>query len=108
MKDVWANSVNAAATMWLQRTWTGPAGKTTVLTSAATMETVCVARVSVRREKTPRRGTAASTVSVTTSTVTALETNCVEVSMSATHRVKGCWKDLFNVHRMVFRKRKDF
>lgn len=86
MKDVWAESVNAAATTWLQRTWTGPAVKTTVLTSAAIMETVCVAHVSARRETTQRRGTAARTASVTTSTVTALETNCVEVSMSVLQR----------------------
>lgn len=90
MTDVWAGSVNVAATMLPQRTWTGPAVKTTVLTSAATTETVCAAHVSARRETTLRRGTAASTASVTTSTVTALETNCVEVSMTALHRVKSC------------------
>lgn len=79
MKNVWADSANAAATMWQPRTWTAPAAKTTVRTSAATTETVCAAHVSARRETTPRRGTADSTASVTTSTVTAPETNCAEV-----------------------------
>lgn len=83
MKDAWADSVNAAATMWPQRTWTEPAVKTTAPTSAATTETVCAARASARRETTLRRGTAASTAIVTTSTVTALGTNCVEVRMTA-------------------------
>lgn len=83
MKDVWADSVNAAAMMWPQRTWTGPAVKTTVLTFVATTETACAAHVSARKETTLRRGTAASTASVTTSTVTAPETNCVEVSVTA-------------------------
>lgn len=83
MKGVWADSVNAAATTWPQRTWTGLAVKTTVLTSAATTETAYAAHVSARRETTQRRGTAASTASVTTSTATALETNCAEVSTTA-------------------------
>lgn len=88
MKAVWADSASAAATMWQQRTWTAPAARTMAQTSAATTETVCVAHVSVRRETTLRRGTAASTASVTTSTVTALETNCVEVSMTALQKKK--------------------
>lgn len=86
--------MNAAATTWLQRTWTGLVVKTTVLTSAATTETVCAAHVSARREITLKRGTVASTAIVTTSTVTAQETNCVEVSMSVTYNIKDCWKDL--------------
>lgn len=85
---MWVDSVNAAATMWPQRTWTEPAAKTTARTSAATTETVCVAHVSARREKTQRRGTVASSANVTTSTVTALETSCVEVSVTAMQRIK--------------------
>lgn len=88
MTDVWADGVNAAATTWPQRTWTGLVVKTTVLTSAATTETACAAHVSARRETTRRRGTAASTASATTSTVTALETNCAEVSATALQRIK--------------------
>lgn len=95
MKDAWADSANAAATTWPQRTWTGPAAKTTALTSAATSATVCAARVSARRETTPMSGTAACTASVTTSTVTALEINCVEASMSVTtERISHCSEDL--------------
>lgn len=82
MRGVWAGSVNAAAMTWLQRTWTGHAVKTMTLISAATMETVCAARVSARRETTPKRGIVVHTVNVTTSTATAPETNCVEVSVS--------------------------
>lgn len=82
MKAVWADNVNAAATMWPQRIWIGHVVKTIALTSAATTETVFAVRASARSEKTPRRGIAACTATVTTSTVTALETNCVEVSMT--------------------------
>lgn len=82
MMVAWAGNVNAAATTWLQKTWTGPAAKTTAPTSAATTESVCAAHVSAKRETTQMRGTAASSASVTTSTVTALETNYVEVCVN--------------------------
>lgn len=80
---MWADSVNVAAMTSPQRTWTGRVERTTVQRSAATTETVCAAPVSAKRETTPRIGTAASTASVTTSTVIALETNCVEVSVTS-------------------------
>lgn len=81
MTAVWAGSASAAATTWLRRTWTGRAAKTTAPTSAATTANVCAVPVSARRGIAPRRGTAASTASVTTSTVTAPETNSAEVSV---------------------------
>lgn len=80
--------MNAAAMMWPQRTWTEPAVKTMARTPAATTETVCVAHVSARKEKIQRRGTAVSSASVTTLTVTALETSYVEVSVTALRRIK--------------------
>lgn len=87
MKAVWEDSVSAAATMWPLRTWIEPAVKTTARTPAATTETVCVARVSARRGRTQRRGTAASSASVTTLTATARGTSCVEVSVTALQRI---------------------
>lgn len=82
LKAVWVEIANAAATTWLQTTWIRPAVKTTARTSAATTENACVAHASARRDPTQRKGTAASSASVTTSTVIALKTNCVEVSVS--------------------------
>ena len=82
MKGEWADIANAAVTTWPRRTWTGPAAKTTAPTSAATTENACAAHASARRGTTLRRGTADRTATATTSTVTALETNCVEVSVS--------------------------
>lgn len=79
-RDAWAESANAAVTTWPLKTWTEPVVKTTLLTFAATMETVCVADVSARTGTTLRRDTAASSASVTTSAVIAPATNCVAVS----------------------------
>lgn len=85
MRAEWAETVNAAATMWPQKTWTGTVAM--VQTSAATTGNVFVACASARRETTQRRGTAASSASVTTLTVTVLETSFVEVRTSTLQRV---------------------
>lgn len=86
MRDVWVGSANAAILRYPQKTWTEPVVKITAQTSAADMESVCVAHVCARRRKTQRRGTVASSVSVTTSTVTAPQTSCVEVSVTPLFR----------------------
>lgn len=83
-RDAWAESANAAATTWPQTTWTEPAARTTPLTSAATTGTVCVANVSARTGTTPRRDTAASSASVTTSAAIAPATSCAAVSAGPT------------------------
>lgn len=71
--------VSAAKTMFARKTWTPTAGKTMERISAATTATVFVAPVSARNGRILQRSTAASTASVTTSTVTVLTTSCVEV-----------------------------
>lgn len=78
---MWGESVNAAATTLPRKIWTERAVKTTLRTFAATAATVCVAHVNARTGRTPRRDTAASSASVTTSAVIAPATNCVEVSV---------------------------
>lgn len=87
MRAEWAETVNAAAMTWPQRTWTGTAAM--AQTSVATTGNASVACVSARSERTQTRGTAASSASVTTSTATALETSFVEVRMLTPPRNLG-------------------
>lgn len=84
--DTWGESANAAAMTSPRKIWTERAVKTTRLTFAATAVTVYVAHVNARTGTTPRRDTAASFASVTTSAVIAPATNCVEVNV-------GPWAD---------------
>lgn len=79
-RDAWADSANAAATTSPQKTWTEPVAKATPLTFAATTGTAYAAGVSARTGKTPRRDTAASSASATTSAAIAPATNCAAVS----------------------------
>lgn len=70
---------SAAKTKCGLKTWTPTAEKTTVQISAATMVTASVAPANARSGRILQRSTVGSTVSATTSTVTAPTTNSVEV-----------------------------
>lgn len=81
-RGAWAATASAAATTCPRRTWTATAARTTARTSAATTGSACAACASAKPGITPRNGTAASSVSATTSAATVTTTSFAEVSVT--------------------------